>query len=308
MKTLIPRLLLGCALLAAGLTLLLAVRHGIARVQIAREWRVQPEIIHTLQTTSHVEIVPLYEEAGDSQRFAIGHGVSYLIRTDAQTLLMDVGNNPDNAGVPPYRSNMEALGIVWEEIDVFFVSHAHPDHLGGLPAWQARRLSLGPEPSSAGQRPVYLPSALTVTGARATGIAGPGRLGPDIATTGPMGYLEGLPFSLRDPLGHEQALVVSIAGQGLVVVTGCGHPTLEKLVARAEAVFAQPVIGIVGGLHYEGKGAEDVQPHIQFLAARDPQLVALSPHDSSPAAMAAFQAAFPNAYRPVQVGQAIRFP
>jgi 7,8-dihydropterin-6-yl-methyl-4-(beta-D-ribofuranosyl)aminobenzene 5'-phosphate synthase len=308
MKIVLIRLLLVCAVVVAGLVLLMTARQAIASAQIAREWQMQPEIIHMLQPTSHLEIVPLYEEAGDSSRFAIGHGVSYLIRTDALTLLMDVGNNLDNADIPPYRSNMDALGIDWEEIDVFFVSHAHPDHLGGLPAWQARRLSLGPEPGSAGDRAVYLASPLTVTGARATGIAGPGRVGADIATTGPIGYLESLPFSLRDPLGYEQALVVSVTGQGLVVITGCGHPTLEKLVARAEAAFARPVIGIVGGLHYEGKSAEDVQPHLQFLAARQPQLVALSPHDSSPEALQAFQTLFASAYQPVEVGRAIQFP
>lgn len=80
------------------------------------------------------------------------------------------------------------------------------------------------------------------------------------------------------------------------------------MVARAEALFGQPVIGVVGGLHYEGKSLEDVQPHLQFLTARQLQLVALSPHDSSLEALQAFQAAFPNVYQPIQVGQTIQFP
>jgi 7,8-dihydropterin-6-yl-methyl-4-(beta-D-ribofuranosyl)aminobenzene 5'-phosphate synthase len=133
-------------------------------------------------------------------------------------------------------------------------------------------------------------------------------VGPDVATTGAIPYLEGYPFYLSDPIGREQAVVVNVAGRGLVVITGCGHPTLETLVSRAEALFGQPVVGLVGGLHYEGKSAEDVQPHIRFLAARTPQLVAPSTHDSSPEALQAFQSAFRAAYQLIQVGQAIQFP
>lgn len=115
-------------------------------------------------------------------------------------------------------------------------------------------------------------------------------------------------MSLFEPKGSEQALVVHVEGKGLVLIVGCGHPTLEKLVERAESLYDLPVIGVVGGLHYEGATAEDVQPHIRFLDARRPKLVALPPHDSSSQALEAFQAAFPEAYQVIQVGGQIQFP
>ena len=89
---------------------------------------------------------------------------------------------------------------------------------------------------------------------------------------------------------------------------GCGHPTVERIVARAEALFAQPVIGIVGGLHYEGFNFADVQPYIEFLSSHNFKLVALSPHDSSPEALEAFQSAFADRYHMLSVGETIQFP
>jgi 7,8-dihydropterin-6-yl-methyl-4-(beta-D-ribofuranosyl)aminobenzene 5'-phosphate synthase len=123
-----------------------------------------------------------------------------------------------------------------------------------------------------------------------------------------LAYPEVFPLSLFKPRGSEQALVVHVTGEGLVLITGCGHPTVEKLVTRAEALYGQPVVGVVGGLHYGEANAEDLTDPIAFLASREPRLVALSPHDSGPAAIEAFRAAFPEAYREVMVGQPIRFP
>jgi 7,8-dihydropterin-6-yl-methyl-4-(beta-D-ribofuranosyl)aminobenzene 5'-phosphate synthase len=92
------------------------------------------------------------------------------------------------------------------------------------------------------------------------------------------------------------------------MITGCGHPTMEKLVRRAEELYGEQVVGVVGGLHYEKKSAKDVQPHIQFLEPRQPGLIALSPHDSSPQALAAFQSAFSEVYQFIRVGETIQFP
>jgi 7,8-dihydropterin-6-yl-methyl-4-(beta-D-ribofuranosyl)aminobenzene 5'-phosphate synthase len=115
-------------------------------------------------------------------------------------------------------------------------------------------------------------------------------------------------MSLIDPLAYEQALVVNVEGRGLVVITGCGHPTIERIVTRAETLFNLPVIGVVGGLHYGMASQAELQPHIDFLAVRQPALVALSPHDSGPAALLAFENAFPAAYQDVKVGVEIQFP
>jgi hypothetical protein len=50
---------------------------------------------------------------------------------------------------------------------------------------------------------------------------------------------------------------------------------------------------------------EQAQPHIDFIRKLNPQLVALSPHDSSPAALQGFRDAFRNAYQEIALGRTI---
>lgn len=286
--------------------LFFTIRQSITSREIAMEWQTPPTLVPTLATTSHLEIIPLYEEASSDPDLISGHGVSYLIRTDAVTLLMDVGHNPEELTVAPFMQNMQKLGMDWNEIDRIVITHPHPDHIGGLVAWREKVVSFGELPGGLDERLVFVPTDMAFQGAVHVDI--PTLPGPDVATTGAISYPEVFPLSLFNPKGREQALVVNVQGEGLVLITGCGHPTIEKLIARAESLYNQPVVGIVGGLHYEGFNAEEVRPHIEFLASRNPKLVALSPHDSSPEALQAFQAAFGSRYHLLQVGQSIQFP
>lgn len=88
----------------------------------------------------------------------------------------------------------------------------------------------------------------------------------------------------------------------------CAHPSMERIIERAEAIFSQPVIGVVGGLHYEGADEEALKPHLDFLKLRNPELIALSPHDSSGGVLQVFEAAFPKAYRYITLGREIKLP
>lgn len=306
MKKLVLITLLALVSLALVAALYFTVRQSIANHAIESEWQAPLPMPPALVSTSHLEIIPLYEEASISPDLISGHGVSYLIRTDAATILMDVGHNPDELDIAPFMQNMQRLGINWEEIDRIVISHPHPDHIGGVAAWRPQTVSFGKLPGGIGERLVFVPSDMAFDGAIHATI--PTLPSPDVATTGVISYPEIFPLSLFNPKGMEQALVVNIAGEGLVIITGCGHPTIEKLIARTEALYSLPVVGIVGGLHYEGFDFEDVQPHVEFLASRNLKLVAVSPHDSSPEALQAFQSAFADRYRPLKVGESTLFP
>lgn len=294
--------------LAVLMTLFFTVRQVIARAQIEREGQIVLTSVPNLETTTLLEIVPLYEEASAEESFDFGHGVSYLIRTDSATILMDVGNNPSEAAKLPALQNMQTLGIPWEEIDAIVISHPHPDHVGGVKAWQDKTISFGDFTRDMSQMPIYVPTSIAYSGGTLIQSSEPTLVSQDIATTGAISYPEVFPISLFSAKGYEQGLVIDVAGQGLVMITGCGHPGMEKLVARAEVLFGKQVVGVVGGLHYEKLSNEEVQPHIRFLEPREPKLVALSPHDSSPEALEAFQSSFPKVYRFIKVGEAIQFP
>jgi 7,8-dihydropterin-6-yl-methyl-4-(beta-D-ribofuranosyl)aminobenzene 5'-phosphate synthase len=288
--------------------LFFTVRQALTKAEIKREEQVVPKSILNLETTTRLEILPLYEEDRANEDFEFGHGVSYLIRTDSATVLMDIGNNQAESAQLPSLHNMQALGIPWEEIDTIVISHPHPDHVGGVQAWQNKTLSFGDFTGDLSQMTIYAPSPVTYVGATLIHSSDPILISKDIGTTGAISYPEVFPIFLFSPKGAEQAVVINVAGKGLVMITGCGHPTMEKLVTRAEALFGGQVVGVVGGLHYEKASAEDVKPHIQFLEPRQPKLVALSPHDSSPEALKTFQSAFPEAYQVLQVGNTIQFP
>ena len=59
---------------------------------------------------------------------------------------------------------------------------------------------------------------------------------PGVATTGTILFPEVMPMLfIRDP-NVEQSLVLNVAGKGLVVIAGCGHPTLQKMLPRAAAL------------------------------------------------------------------------
>lgn len=306
------KILLYSGLVLVGLmilaVLLFSGRQALANAQIEREWDAVPTSIPTLESTTRLEILPLYENDSADESFDLGHGVSYLVRTDTTTILMDLGHNPAESAQLPSLQNMQALGIAWDEIDAIVISHPHPDHVGGVKAWQNQTVSFGDFTGDLSQVPIYAPIAMAYARVRIVHSAEPTLISRDMATTGVITFPEVFPINLFDPKGHEQGLVVNVTGQGLVLITGCGHPTLKKLVTRAEALYGGQVVGVVGGLHYGEASPKDIQPHIQFLNSRQPKLVALSPHDSSPEVLQAFQAAFSDVYEFIRIGEPIQFP
>lgn len=261
-----------------------------------------------LGETQKLEILPLYETAGSSD-MATGHGVAYLIRTDHATILFDLGYNPDAASPSPLEQNMARLGISRADLDLIVISHRHPDHVGGQNWWTNNTFSFdGAAQPPLGDLPIYVPEAMTYPGSSPTLATAPTRLAEGVATTGLIRYAQPFPIWLATPDGDEEALAVNVAGQGIVLITGCGHMGLERLLARARTVIDLPVVGVVGGLHYGTADAATIQPEIQLLQGLNPILVALSPHDSGPVVLDAFALAFPAAYQPIQVGAVIAMP
>lgn len=130
----------------------------------------------------------------------------------------------------------------------------------------------------------------------------PTLIAPGVATLGRIPFIEPFPFYLWAPLGWEQSLVINVEDLGLIIVSGCGHPGLERIVEKAEQTIAAPVKGIFNGFHYLNSSEDDIKPHFEFLKERNPSLVALSPHDSSGGVLHLFEQAFPQAYHYIVVG------
>ncbi len=261
-----------------------------------------------LGSTDSLSILPLFEAWAGSNEVQTGHGISYLIKTDHARVLLDLGNNEGNLEPSPLLHNMEQLGVEMNEMNALVISHNHPDHVGGAENWMQGTLSTGGQEDNLSGLKLYLPVKLSIPGIEPELALDPMIIAPGVATLGRQPYVQPFPFCLWEPLGWEQSIVVHVEGRGLVIITGCGHPTLERIIQRAEAIFSQPVIGIVGGFHYGKAGKDALQPHLDFLALRNPELVALSPHDSTGGVLQIFEAAFEKSYRYITVGREIGLP
>ena len=157
-------------------------------------------------------------------------------------------------------------------------------------------------------------------------VSAPEVLRPGIASTG---VIPRFLFIVGRTL--EQSLLINVKGKGLVVIIGCGHQTIERLVARVKMISSEPIYAVIGGLHFpvhggrymlgpvdvqklvgsdappwRGLGEKDVLSAVETLKKEKLEVVALSPHDSSDWSLARFRESFGKAYQDLKVGKEIR--
>jgi 7,8-dihydropterin-6-yl-methyl-4-(beta-D-ribofuranosyl)aminobenzene 5'-phosphate synthase len=140
--------------------------------------------------------------------------------------------------------NLARLDVDATEIDAIVLSHMHDDHVGGL----AALLEAGIAPT------VYIPASFpeefkAEVGSRAelVEVSDEVDILPGVRTTGEVG-LEIV----------EQALALDTS-DGRVVVTGCAHPGIVKMVSRAIGASADPVALVLGGFHLERANREQLE-------------------------------------------------
>lgn len=178
-----------------------------------------------------ISLTILCDNYVQDERFAAEWGFSCVVLGLERTILFDTGGSEGSI-----RANLALVGIEPGEIDAIAFSHAHSDHTAGLPF-------LYPLPASA---QVFVPSwfpsswwraieaqaATTVVPAEATAIC------PDAFLTGPV-------FGAA----VEEALCLRTR-VGLVVITGCAHPGIVRMVETARTLFpGEPIALVIGGFH-----------------------------------------------------------
>ena len=309
----------------AGLFVFAQIRlnRGIGAAE--RAWQeYQPPTIGDFGSTRSLSILPLVDWHASRAGLQTEAGVSYLIETDRSKILFDVGFNRGSGDPSPLMHNMQALGIGLDDFDAIVISHNHADHVGGMGWARHRTFSLGTEQVDLPIQRVFTPVPMTYPGLTPVHAKDPTAIAEGVATTGT------IPRQLFIGWVEEQALVVNVAGRGLVMIVGCGHQTVPKLVSRTQAVFSEPLYGLVGGLHYpvpkgravvlglplqkriaSGSGPfspvtpEEISANIDMLRHLNLGVVGLSGHDSSDEVIEQFRATFGSAYRDVRVGERI---
>jgi len=255
------------------------------------------------------------------------HGLSFWLTLNqngrTSQILMDTANSP-----LPLFNNLEALGHQPGDAEALVVSHGHPDHYGGLVEYLNRR---GPGLPLYLHEDSYFPKLLITPRGR----VGPWRLerselvsrgaelhenrGPalvqDLALlTGTIeattAYETPLPGPKRvvngkeeaDPFTDEQALVMNVKDQGLVIIGGCCHPGVVNMVKYAQKLTGvDKVAAILGGFHLTAGGEQLIKDTIQGLQELDPTVI-LAGHCTGFKALTQLALSFPDTFMVSCVG------
>lgn len=304
----------------------LRVQRGVARAETAFESH-RPAKLSDIGTTKTLSILPLVDWHSSDPNLQTEMGVSYLIETDAHRILFDVGHNAEQSRPSPLQANMAALGLDTDGFDTIFISHNHFDHVGGTRANDEGTFMLGLDHEPLPGKRAFVPVPLSYPGIEPIVSTEPTMVGPGLASTGT------IPRQLAFGWIDEQALAIHVEGRGVVLVVGCGHQTMPKLLERYDDLFDIPLYGVIGGLHYpvpdgrfyavginlqrrfaSGRGIFDpidmpeVRDELAMLQARNLGLIGVGGHDSSDEVIAMFRERFGPAYREVRVGQPITLP
>lgn len=292
----------------------LMLRYARGRRREEADWcAIQSMDPLNLGSVDELRVLPLVDARAGPGLLA-EPGLSYLLVTDQWTILFDLGLSAGRRS--RLERNVKQLGVDLGASDMIVISHAHPDHCGGLRAWWRRSFDLPNEVRSG--IPVRTPVLMDHLTARCELVRRPGVLASGIATTGTIArqlfWLGWTP---------EQALIVNVRGKGIVVIIGCGHQGLARLISRVRMLTEEPICAVIGGLHLPVRGLytqgiigsaewpwrystdNDVAEAIEVLHGCQPLLVALSPHDSSAWTRRRFAEAFADGYRNICVGDEI---
>jgi len=173
----------------------------------------------------------------------------------------------------------------------------------------------------------YLPDRAEAEGFKARLVEKPQLLAAGIASSGPlarrlfiMGFTE------------EQALLARVKDKGLVVFTGCGHPTIEVVLEMVRRLSNEPIYALGGGLHFpvtDGRGNragikfqtfigtgkppwerindQDLDRTISAINAAGPKEVYLSAHDTCDYALDRMKKELDAETRVLEAGAVYRF-
>jgi 7,8-dihydropterin-6-yl-methyl-4-(beta-D-ribofuranosyl)aminobenzene 5'-phosphate synthase len=229
------------------------------------------------------QITVLYDAFGRDPAMQKDWGYAALIEYGGKRILFDTGNNPDTLA-----RNATAKGIDFSKLDFVVMSHRHGDHMGGM----TYLLRVNPKV------PIYAPKeGFGVYGADLAGTFY--RKDPSLALE--QRYYDGTPpetmrfgsawpganFQLVDkntdiaPDIHLLTLVSDKPGtlelrelslalntpDGLVLVVGCSHAGIDKIVELASAINPRIHL-IVGGFHLVVAPDPDIEKIVTALHDR----------------------------------------
>ncbi|HKF45130.1 MAG TPA: MBL fold metallo-hydrolase [Thermoanaerobaculia bacterium] len=221
------------------------------------------------------QITVLYDAFGKTSAMTKDWGFAALIEYGGKRILFDTGNNAEILA-----NNVKAKGIDLTKLDFVVVSHRHGDHTSGL----NHVLSVNPRvqiyapkenfgvfgaslPGTFFRRNDSLPAEMRYFDGKPPETLRFGTPWPNGNFTWVAKTMEAAPgfylILLKGSWGVDlDVMEVSLAidtPDGIVLVVGCSHPTIEKVVEATKATINKPVHLLIGGTHLLPAQDEEIQ-------------------------------------------------
>ncbi len=274
-------------------------------------------------TSGTPQITVLYDAFGKTPSLRKDWGYSALIEYAGKRILFDTGNNPDIL-----QQNAKAISADLSKLDFVVMSHRHGDHMGGLPYL----LKVNPTvkiyapkegfgvygsdlPSSFYRKDSSLPQEQRYYDGNPPemmrfGSAWPGanfqlvdknlEIAPDI-------HLITLVSDKPGTLELRELSLVINTPEGVVIVVGCSHPGIDKIVGAAATI--NPRIRLIaGGFHLVVTSDEDISKIITALHDTFRVEYVAPGHCTGEPAFAALRRAFGDRYLYAGLGTTIEVP
>lgn len=235
----------------------------------------------------NISITIVYDNNPYKEGLLTSWGFSCLIRGTEKTILFDTGGNGS-----VLIANMRQLGIDPEEIDIIVLSHIHGDHTGGLEECIKKNKRVR----------IYFPysfpqefqSRLQNSGVKTTQVHDAIKICTGVYSTGVLG--SGI---------KEQSLVIH-TDKGIILITGCAHPGIVKIVNTVRDLIVADILLVMGGFHLAGMNRPELAEIILYFRRSGVKHVGPC-HCSGDLTRILLKAEYGNDFIDVGVGRIIRF-
>jgi len=209
-------------------------------------------------------ITILYDAFGKNPAMKKDWGFSAFVEINGKRILFDTGNDGTT-----FAANVKAKGVDLSRLDFVVLSHRHSDHMAGL----AHVLSMNPHvkiyapkegfgiygsslPSSFYRKDDSLPADMRYYDGKPPQVMQFGAAWPDanietIDKSTEIAPGMNLLALISDAPGTKELKELSLTlntPQGMIIIVGCSHPGIDKIVEAATAI--NPKIHLVlGGFH-----------------------------------------------------------
>lgn len=266
------------------------------------------------------QITVLYDAFGSDPSMQKDWGYSALVEYGEKRILFDTGNNPD-----VLAHNAKAKNVDQSKLDFVVMSHRHGDHMGGLTYLLSKNPKVkiyapkepfgvygADQPSAFYRRDPTLPSEQRYYGGAPPevmrfGSAWPGANFELIDKTTEITPGIHLIALVSDKPGTLEMRELSLAintPQGVVIVVGCSHPGIDKIVEAASAINPRIHL-IVGGFHLVVAKDPDIDQIVTALHERF-HVDSIAPgHCTGEPAFTALKKAFGDRYRYAGLGTTV---